>query len=138
MASNPSLAKRPHPAGAPTRQRAPLIGATDLRVLGKLPLSALTAWRLPERHWDGLAELVAGLERSAIDQLALRITLMLGPERLVVPAGRLARRQLADVRLDQLCFLRSHRPGGWQPTLRLEGAEHLQAALAAGRGAVRG
>src|SRR4051812_16662923 len=119
MASSPSLAKRTHPAGAPLPQRAPLIGAADLRVLGKLPLSALAAWCLPERHWDGLAGRATGLERAAVDRLARRITLMLGPERLAEPAGTLARRQLAYVRLDQLCFLRSHRPGGWRPTLRL-------------------
>ena len=61
---------------------------------------------------------------------------MLGTDRLAEPAPVLARRQLAFIRLDQLCFLRSHRPGGWHASLRLEGAGHLQAALAAGRGAI--
>ncbi len=133
MASTPSAAKRKFPAGAAD---APLMTATDARVLAKLPLAALAAWCLPERHWDGLAHGAAGLETRAIDRLARRIAAMAGPERLAEPAAVLARRQLAHIRLDQLCFLRSHRPGGWRPTLRLEGEQHLRAALAAGRGAI--
>jgi lauroyl/myristoyl acyltransferase len=43
---------------------------------------------------------------------------------------------VALVRLDQLWYLRSYRPGGWRAELRLEGREHLDAALAAGRGAI--
>lgn len=136
MASNPSSSKRPVMAGARATCRAPLLVATDLRVLAKLPLAALAAWTVPERHWDGLAHRAAGLETAAIDQLARRITAMLGPERLTESARVLARRQLTFVRLDQLHFLGSHRAGGWHPTLRLEGVEHLQAALASGQGAV--
>ena len=76
MASNPSAAKRKFPADAAD---APLMVATDARVLAKLPCAALAAWCLPERLWDGLAYCAAGLETTAIDQLARRITAMAGP-----------------------------------------------------------
>ena len=52
MASNPSAAKRKFPADAAD---APLMVATDARVLAKLPFAALAAWCVPERLWDGLA-----------------------------------------------------------------------------------
>ena len=136
MASNPSASKRKIMAGTPATARPPFLGATDLRVLAKLPLAGLGAWCLPESWWDALAGHAVGLEGAAIEQLARRITTMLGPDRLTEPARVLARRQLAAIRVDQLCFLRSHRPGGWRPMLRLEGSEHLAAALAAGRGAI--
>ena len=60
----------------------------------------------------------------------------IGVDRLRAPADLLARRQLTMVRLDRLCFLRSYRPGGWCPQLRLEGQGHLDRALARGRGAI--
>jgi hypothetical protein len=108
----------------------------DLAILGKLPLSAAIAWCLPERWWDGVAERAARLEAGTLARTAGLISAMVGVDRLAAPAGLLARRQLALIRLDQLCYLRSYRPGGWWPELRLEGREHLDAALAAGRGAI--
>jgi lauroyl/myristoyl acyltransferase len=133
MASNPHEPKRQSGSG---RSRPPLVAARDLRVLAKLPPAVLAAWCLAERHWNGLAHRAAGLETAALERLAGRITAMLGPGQLAEPARTVARRQLGFIRLDQLCFLRSYRPGGWNPKLRLEGAEHLEAALARGRGAI--
>jgi lauroyl/myristoyl acyltransferase len=115
---------------------APFASGKDLQILAKLPLSAAVAWCVPERWWDGLAERAARLETGTLRRTAARMAAVVGADRLPAPAGALARRQLALVRLDQLCYLRSYRPGGWRPELRLEGREHLDAALAAGRGAV--
>jgi lauroyl/myristoyl acyltransferase len=131
------------PAGSPTaapvapvdRSTAWLQGA-DLRVLAKLPLSALLAWCVPVRHWDGVADAAAGLQAGTRARLTRRIAAILGP---ATPRGRveaIAHQHLALLRVDQLAFLRSHGPGGWDARTSLAGAEHLEAALAAGRGAI--
>ena len=108
MASNPSASKRKIMAGTPATARPPFLGATDLRVLAKLPLAGLGAWCLPESWWDALAGHAVGLEGAAIEQLARRITTMLGPDRLTEPARVLARRQRSSG---------SRRPcsSGWRP-----------------------
>ena len=121
--------------GAPDRS-APLVSGKDLAVLAKLPLSAGIAWAVPERFWAGLALRAAQLERRTLARTAQRIAGMIDPARLTAPVETIAQRQLAMIRLDQLCFLRSYRPGGWQAELALEGREHLDAALARGRGAI--
>ena len=41
-----------------------------------------------------------------------------------------------NVRLLQAQYLRCHHPRGWRPDIRLEGREHLDRALGAGRGAI--
>lgn len=136
--SNQRARDRPATAASATPASAPLLVLKDLLVLAKLPPSGMIAWCLPERAWEPLAAQAVRLERRTVSDLAQRISRMLGPERLAAPALELARRHQRQVRLDQLQFLRSWRPGGgWRPEqLRLEGGEHLDAALAAGRGAV--
>ena len=104
--------------------------------MAKLPLSAAVAWGVPERYWEKLAAQAVRLERRTLARTARRMIGTIGVDRLRAPADLLARRQLTMVRLDQLCFLRSYRPGGWCPQLRLEGQEHLDRALARGRGAI--
>jgi lauroyl/myristoyl acyltransferase len=110
--------------------------ATDLRVLAKLPLSALIAWCVPERYWDDVAGRAARLELGARRRLVRRVASIYGTRPLPLAADELASRHLAALRRDQLAYLRSHAPGGWRRDLALEGLEHLRAALAAGRGAI--
>jgi lauroyl/myristoyl acyltransferase len=121
--------------GGVGQAREPLATAADLAVLAKLPASALAAWCLPERRWEAVAARAAVLERRTVERTAGRIAAMFGPDAPASPK-ELARRQLALVRLDQLCFLRSYRPGGWRAEMRLSGRHHLDDALLAGRGAV--
>ncbi|WP_027132888.1 LpxL/LpxP family acyltransferase [Geminicoccus roseus] len=127
----PQEPRKPDPAAG-----APLVLPQDLKLLARLPLSAALAWAVPERHWHALALRAAGLEPATLARTARKIAAMIGPDRLPEPAAGLARRQLALIRLDQFCFLRSYRPGGWRPLLTLHGQDHLDQALAAGRGAI--
>lgn len=133
MASNPSKPKRPPAPGASARR---LLSVKDLHVLAKLPTAALAAWCLPERRWFDLCCRMASLRPADLERLAQRLAAVMGAGLPAGTAREVARRHQAFVRLDQLCFLRSHRPGGWNPALRLEGGQHLAAALAAGRGAI--
>ena len=130
MASNPSKPKRPPAPGASARR---LLSVKDLHVLAKLPTAALAAWCLPERRWFDLCCRMASLRPADLERLAQRLAAVMGAGLPAGTAREVARRHQAFVRLDQLCFLRSHRPGGWNPALRLEGGQHLAAALAAGR-----
>lgn len=127
------MPKRPGAVGAAEER---LLSVKDLCVLAKLPPAALAAWCLPERWWFGLCRHVASLRPAGLDQQARRLAAMLGSSGQARMAREVARRHQAFIRLDQLCFLRSHRPGGWSPALRLEGGQHLAAALATGRGAI--
>ena len=133
MASNPSKPKRPGTVGVSEER---LLSVKDLCVLAKLPPAALAAWCLPERCWFGLCRHVAGLQPDGLDQQAQRLAAMLGSLGQAGTAREVARCHQAFIRLDQLCFLRSHRPGGWSPVLRLEGGQHLEAALEKGHGAI--
>lgn len=117
-----------------------LLSRHDLAVLMKLPVSTAIAWCLPERWWgiatDRVADLTAavgrpgdGREQRAIAALFAGHPVALSPER-ILPG------YTANVRRDQLHFMRSHTPWGWHPRIDLVGREHLDAALAAGRGAI--
>ncbi len=127
------MPKRPGtPGGAAER----LVSVKDLCVLVKLPPAALAAWCVPERYWFGLCRHMAGLRPVALDEQARRLAAMMGACVPAETAREIALRHQAFIRLDQLCFLRSHRPGGWSPALRLDGGRHLAAALEAGHGAI--
>jgi hypothetical protein len=95
--------------------------AGDLRVLVKLPPAALVAATVPVRHWDHLCRALAGAR------------LWMGRNEL---PDALQRRRDAMLLLEQLCLLRGHWSGSWASSVRLDGLEHLGAALARGRGTI--
>jgi hypothetical protein len=108
----------------------------DLATLVELPPAALVAWTLPEPRWDRVA--AAGLARpgkAAAGEREYLESFVRGDE-LGVPAEDVLRGYLRNVRLVQAQYLRCHHPRGWRPTIRLEGREHLDRALEAGRGAI--
>jgi lauroyl/myristoyl acyltransferase len=53
-----------------------------------------------------------------------------------LPPERILERLSGERILAILQLLRSYRPGGWNPPIRLHGTEHVEAALARGRGAI--
>jgi lauroyl/myristoyl acyltransferase len=112
------------------------VRAKDFATFVKLPLAALVAWTLPEPWWDRVAG--AGLARSAGkiagDRERLRALLRGGG--LSVPVEDVLREYRRNLRLHQTQYLRCHHPRGWRPDIRLEGREHLDQALADGRGAI--
>lgn len=54
----------------------------------------------------------------------------------VPPALEVERGFFAGRVEERFQYLRSHRPGGWSPVIRIHGAEHVEAAHAAGRGII--
>ena len=112
----------------------------DTDVLLRLPVALALAWCCPESAWERVAAGIArhrlAWRKTSIEQPASRLAATLGD--LLSPAeiARAQKRQIAAKMLRQLQFLRCHRPGGWHPEVRLLGREHLEAALAGGRGAI--
>lgn len=109
-------------------------------MLAGLPAAALLAWTLPEAWWDGVAAahaaLSIGLPGAKIARDRQQIAAFVRGDALDTARDDLLRRYARNVRLAELQYLRCHRPRGWRPQLGLQGGEHLDRALAAGRGAI--
>lgn len=114
--------------------------AADTEMLLRLPAALLMAWAGTEAAWDRIAigiarRRLAGRKARTMGP-AGRLAAMIG--NLLPPAeiARAQEQQVAAKMLRQLQSLRCHRPGGWHPEVRLLGRQHLDTALASGRGAI--
>ena len=114
----------------------------DLKDLEKGPLFLFlgaAAWVLPARAWPVVANWVARMSgrvfasRRQIE--AARVPRIVS-ELTGGTAEELLPRYTAGFYEEYMQVLRTYRPGGWQPQLRVQGAEHLAAAQAAGKGAI--
>ena len=128
------------PQSAATRARAAdWITGTDLLVLAGIAVLTPVAWLVPERAWHRLTgALAAGAMTAGMAsgrRLARRIVRFFDG-RPPVPGHEIAASALSHYIDATLLVLRAHRPGGWRPAIDLLGAEHLQAALERGRGAI--
>jgi lauroyl/myristoyl acyltransferase len=98
------------------------------------------AWIVPERLWGRFAGLCAPL---AVRFLPVGANSPVGRIRRLAgcrPVGQspeaLAGTVVAGFVEENLQLLKSYRPDGWKPDIRLSGDEHIAAALANGRGVV--
>lgn len=98
------------------------------------------AWFLPQKSWPGVADLLG------------RLDLVLHPKRTAANVKELAQlfdgvpnvSSLEDIErgffasryLERFQYLRAHRPGGFEPEIRIQGREHVDAVRAAGRGMI--
>jgi lauroyl/myristoyl acyltransferase len=112
----------------------------DLSDISKMLLLAICAWVLPQRHWSGVcyrfakAELYKNQKRtqSVVERIRIACNgqaLRLSPEEVEL-ACRVAHY------LDRLQVFAEYRPCGWSPEIQMHGREHLDQALAEGRGAI--
>jgi lauroyl/myristoyl acyltransferase len=111
----------------------------DVSTMVSLALLWAPAWLLPEQLWSPLCRARIGLGaltgESAIKRTAKSLGAALG-ERDAARCLAIMREQKAAVHEMRLQDLRGWRPGGWSPQMRVEGEEHLQAALQGGKGAI--
>lgn len=105
-----------------------------------VPVFTLPAWLLPERHWPALARTLSPMAIGDLTQDAAATEAMirrtLGARLPDVPAKTILRDMGAEGILTFFQVLKCYRPDGWEPAVRIAGFEHVQAALAAGRGVV--
>lgn len=136
--STDSLSKRPRLASRDTGDT-PRFVRRDLYLLVYIPAITLFAWLLPERWWwpfcRGLARLSLFVKRKATTYRS-KLTELLGGRRLDVEVDEVARAYLANNHLRYLQGMRCYAPHGWRPHIRLVGREHIERALAAGKGAI--
>lgn len=122
--------------------RAPVaVKATDLWELVRLfVLQGAAAWLLPPRVWPQVTGLFGKLDvalhpNRARTNVAV-IKQLLGDAGKAVNALDMERGFFAGRYEERFQYLRSHRPGGWDPVIRIRGREHVEAARAAGRGII--
>jgi lauroyl/myristoyl acyltransferase len=117
----------------------PACSLSDLLIALGLASLLIPAWILPESWWAALWRAAA---RNPL--LTSRGAVRLTAKSIQKALGDVDRRRAEDIAQDlKACVyemrfqdLRAWRPGGWRPTMRLEGEEHLLQALSAGKGAV--
>ncbi|MGH8713615.1 MAG: hypothetical protein ACREYB_06385 [Casimicrobiaceae bacterium] len=104
-----------------------------------LPLLWLLALTIPECRWRTLCyrleAMRASLRRRELAKVAGAAASVIDGSRCR-DANAFALEVAAGCTEHHLQVLRSRSPRGWKPALELEGAQHLDAALGAGRGAV--
>ena len=117
----------------------PLVSGGDLAVaLGVLVLG-LVAWLCPPRAWPALCRGLAPLAARFVGgrrALISRIAALLGSRAARADPEQVLRAFQAAHIERKLQILRVHLPPPWRPAIRLEGREHVEAALARGRGAI--
>jgi lauroyl/myristoyl acyltransferase len=118
----------------------PWVTLEDAKLALALPLLWALALMVPERRWQKLCYRLESI-RASVNTRDLECVARAG-ERVVggfhasFDGRAFALEAAARATEHNLQVLRSRSWGGWNPVLRLEGAAHLDAALAAGRGAV--
>lgn len=119
--------------------RRPAWALSDIGIGAALAAQVPLSWLLPERSWEPFWRLAARFplttSRSAIRRTAEGIAAALG-ERDRRRAEAIAEEIKAAVYEMRFQDLRAWRPGGWNPSIALEGEDHLKAALAGGKGAI--
>lgn len=99
----------------------------------------LLAWCLPERLWwpfcRALARLSMLVKRNGATYRR-KFTELVGERRPEIDVDEVARANLANNHLLRLQGMRLYAPFGWRPRLRLVGREHIEHAIAAGKGAI--
>jgi lauroyl/myristoyl acyltransferase len=111
----------------------------DLVLLGSLASLAGTAWCLPESWWDGFCHALARAQpwRWRIKKLeAYRYVEALRPGPTALTPVSCACLNQANVYHERMRLLACYRPSRPEPTVRLEGREHLEAAIRDGRGVI--
>jgi lauroyl/myristoyl acyltransferase len=117
----------------------PLVSFRDCGNAAIYAALAPIAWTLSEHALSGAAQKIAGLITPALKSKTVPDRYrrsILGPLLTGERAAEIRRATLAHVILERLYHLRRYRPGGWQPNYGIKGGQHIEAALAGGRGAL--
>lgn len=123
----------------PRRQEAQLIAARDLLLVAALPAMAVFSWVCPDSvclSWSrAITRLMYRLRPrhyARFEQIYRDFSADSRPDVRHAQVVELA----ALLHLERLQLLRFYRPGGWQPRIEVAGEDHLEHALAQGKGAI--
>jgi lauroyl/myristoyl acyltransferase len=112
----------------------------DAKLAVALPVLWMFALTVPERRWRTLCyrleSIRASMNASELERVGCAAERIIGAARRSFERRSFALRVAAGATEHHLQVLRSRSRSGWKPMLHLEGAAHLDSALAAGRGAV--
>ncbi len=98
------------------------------------------SWLVPPRYWRHVAGVFGALNvalhpKRTKNNLAIISQILDGQKGL--PTALEVERSFFAGRLEErFQYLRSHRPGGWNPVVRIHGMKHVEAAHAAGKGII--
>ena len=118
------------------RNSARFFDGGDAAAIVGLPVLSTVAWALPPAAWPSFIALAAPFQRAGWGPRPFRrIAAALGDNGTASPTRILNDLAANDIEA-MLWLLRTARPRGWKLRAHLRGAQHLDAALAAGSGAV--
>jgi lauroyl/myristoyl acyltransferase len=117
----------------------PWLVRRDLYLFLYIPAIAIFSWLLPDRWWwsfaCALARLSLFVKRNRAAYRA-RFAKVLAGHRVEVDLDEVICAHLANNHFRYLQGMRCYAPYGWHPRIRLVGREHIERALAAGKGAI--
>lgn len=123
-----------------TMRALPLADRDDLQEIGSIAVLSPLSWLLPTSAWDIVAAWYSRLlvRLMPATSRARQATLRDATRGLPAPPApsELRLELFTGYMLERMAVLRSYRPGGWQPEIRLDGVHHIDRAREAGRGAV--
>ena len=135
-----SSGESPAAVRAHTRSQLRLIAPLDiLTVIGLVVLTPV-AWLLPQHLWPKLGRCVIAMVMRLLPKTAAttaaRIDSCLGTTSDRLSTHEIVKRALSRYYEETLLLLKCYRPDGWEPVVKLQGLEHLQSAVAGGKGVV--
>jgi lauroyl/myristoyl acyltransferase len=109
----------------------------DAYMTGYVPAMAAISWCVPERLWDGLCQKAAAIAIPSRRQEDVRhVARILDGQASESEVRRIVTQFAANRHLSRLQLLRCYRAGSWRPRLEVAGLEHIEQALARGKGAI--
>lgn len=118
----------------------PYLAREDVSFCLELPVLFAVSWLLPEKWWPAvcyrLERIKAALGTFSLEPVVATLAKVLPALAADGGARTLALRNAARRSEHHLQILKTYRPGGWRPDIRLEGEENLRRALESGKGAV--
>jgi lauroyl/myristoyl acyltransferase len=98
------------------------------------------AWFLPQKSWPGVADMLGRLDlalhRQRTEANVQKLAALFDGVSNAPSVEDIERGFFASRYLERFQYLRAHRPDGWEPDIRIQGREHVDAARAAGRGMI--
>jgi lauroyl/myristoyl acyltransferase len=129
------ISKQSNRRGGPPKA----VCAKDILQAARIAAIAVLSWLTPSSGWPRLSVVLGAIDQrirpDETERQVEDIASKLG-DRSPTSISNIVRHSTAAIYEDRLQLLREYRPGGWQPDMELVGEEHLQAALARGKGVI--